>query len=229
MRETCFHFSMFLETITKLIFPPICVVCRARISKGAVCTACFASIAVRRDLVHNPDFPYALGAAAAYEDPVVQSLIHHLKFRGIRAAAAPLGDLLYNYTVGLSPGLEFAGCTVVPIPLSRRRERTRGYNQAELVARRFAERAGLALETDLLVRTRHTSPQSEAASIADRRENIRGAFAVADSAAGRAKICGANILLVDDVSTTGATFLDAARALEAASAARIAALAVAKT
>lgn len=229
-----------------LFSPPICAVCQGRIITPAasmgrpgiyrsVCPDCFASIPLRRGLVHGSEFSFVLGAATDYENPVAQSLIHALKFRGIRSAAAPLGDLLYDYvsakgvaTAAGSPPFDLdrlaaENFLVVPIPLSRRRERTRGYNQAELIARRLAARTGLLVEPGLLARTRHTSPQSDIANVAARRQNLRGAF-VATSAA-REK----NILLVDDVATTGATLGEAVRALEAAGTVRIVALAVAKT
>lgn len=171
----------------------------------------------------HPDFPFVLGAATSYEDKTLQSLVHHLKFRSIHGAARPLGELLFNYT--RQAKLDLAGFVVLPIPLSRRRERARGYNQAERIAKYFAERMALPLETHLLVRAKHAKPQSETKSEHERKENIRGAFALADPAFVRGK----NIVLIDDVSTSGSTFSEASRMLKTAGAAKIMALAVAKT
>ncbi len=241
---------MSADFIANILFPPVCVACRARIARGAVCDTCFAGIELNNALMcgacHawvvtaagdsaspcHPDFPFMLGGAAPYENRVLQSLIHHLKFRSISIAAEPLGDLLYNYARRLPVdfAVDFSDFVVMPVPLSRRRRRSRGYNQAELIARRFASRLSLPLDTATLIRSRHAKPQSDIGDVAERRENIRGVFAVADdSGATRSTVFGKNIILIDDVSTTGSTFYEAALVLKAAGADRIVALAVAKT
>jgi len=239
---------MLLSFITNILFPGYCLDCRKRMRDGVLCNDCFAKIEIRAGLVCgkclapiadaearqsecHPSFPFVLGAAAGYHDQRVQSLIHSLKFRSISSAARPLAALLYRYAT--QAGLGFAGCVVLPIPLSRRRKRSRGYNQAELIARNFIKHfpanAGLRLRTDILYRARHTKPQSETVSAADREKNIKNAFAVAHFPANSESILGANIILIDDVATSGATLLAAAHALKAAGVADIVALAVAKT
>jgi ComF family protein len=204
---------------------------------GKSATAAFASPC-------HPDFPFVLGGAGRYDNPVLQSLIHHLKFRSLTAAAEPLSDLLVRYAerMGVVSGsgdgdtsfisTAAADFAVIPIPLSRRRRRSRGYNQAELIARRFAAELSLPLDTTTLVRARHAKPQSDIANIAERRENIRGVFAIANNFRGASTGCNLhtkNIILIDDVSTTGSTFYEAARVLQSAGAQHIIALAVAKT
>jgi predicted amidophosphoribosyltransferase len=82
----------------------------------------------------------------------------------------------------------------------------------------------LPVSTDILIRAKHTAPQSGTEHVAERKENIRGAFAVKDPDAVRGK----NILLIDDVATSGATFLEAALTLKAAGAQKIICLAAAK-
>jgi ComF family protein len=234
---------MLIDLLTNIIFPPVCVACRKRIPRGAVCDTCLASVALHDALMcgachatsvdpgevldgrsHcHPDFPFLLGGATDYENPVVAALAHNLKFRFIRGAAESLGDLLYNYAT--RTGIDFSDFTTVPIPLSRRRLRERGFNQAELIARRFAQNNSSMIDTSLLVRTKYAKPQSETGSPAERRENIRGVFVVPNPDMVR----GRNILLIDDVSTSGATFLEAATTLKSAGAGKIIALAVAKT
>jgi ComF family protein len=242
---------MFTDVITNILFPPACVACRARVSHGAVCEACLATIEINPALMcgecHawiaspasscHPDYPFILGGASPYENPVLQSLIHHLKFRSISVAAEPLGDLLVRYVeqVKNNSGFDFpaaaavANFIVMPIPLSRRRWRSRGYNQAEFIARRFADALSLPLDTTTLIRARHAKPQSDITNEAARRENIRGVFAVSDDARSRAAVRDKNIILIDDVSTTGSTFYEASLALKATGAGTIIALAVAKT
>jgi ComF family protein len=234
---------MLFELLTNILFPPVCIVCERSIGHGVICETCFSTIEIRNGLMcgecHlplaatgspvsqcHPDSLFILGAATSYEDKSAQSLIHHLKFKSVRAAAEPLGELLYNYA---SRHLDLADYVAMPIPLSRRRARSRGYNQAELIARHFAVRIGLPIEVNALVRAKHMKPQSGTTSEAERKENIRGAFAVRDTPAARAAIAGRHILLIDDVSTSGSTFLEASRMLKLAGAKKIIALAVAKT
>lgn len=171
----------------------------------------------------HPAFPHLLGAAGNYENPALGALIRALKFRGVKSAAEPLADILATYMLPFAAG--FKNYLVVPIPLSRKRLCLRGFNQSEFLAKRFAERFALPLETGHLVRVKHAKPQSETKSAAERRKNIRGCFAVT---AGTEIFRGKNIILVDDVSTSGATFLEAAQALRSAGAANLCALAAAK-
>ena len=177
----------------------------------------------------HPNFPFVLGGAGHYDTAALQLLIHNLKFRSLSIAAEPLGDLLVRYVRLLELDLAGQSFTVMPIPLSRRRRRARGYNQAELIARRFADELALPLDARTLIRARHAKPQSDILNVAERRENIRGAFTVTNDACLHDTVCGKNIILIDYVSTTGSTFYEAALVLKAAGAGTIIALAVAKT
>jgi len=256
---------MRFDFVANILFPPVCVACRGRIVRGVICDACFSNVEIRDSLVCgecfaplpepnsnppslvgaplaqsacHPDFPYVLGAAGHYEDKVLQSLIHHLKFRSIKGAAEPIAELMASYISHAA--IDLSGYIAVPIPLSRQRFRVRGYNQSELIARRLAAAladknsihppiSNLPIETDILIRAKHAKPQSETTNAAERKENIRGAYAIQDSVAAHEAIRDANIILIDDVSTSGATFLEASRVLKAAGAKTILALAAAKT
>ena len=104
---------------------------------------------------------------------------------------------------------------LVPVPLHPRRERTRGFNQAAFLARVLGRRVGLPVETGVLWRVRETPPQS--GDPEERRRNVRDAFEVTDPPA----VADRNILLVDDVLTTGATANECARVLLGAGARRV--------
>lgn len=196
----------------RLHSPPLrCVVCGALALGGRTCFPCRQ---------HTP--LSGLVAVGQYADPVLRSAVTHLKFRGARALASPLGELLARRLVaaGLgnstteppdpTPQSSSTDTILVPLPLHRRRERGRGYNQARLLAQRAQELLGFPV-ADLLVRTRHTAPQTTIAESPDvRRQNVAEAFAVRPRAGG---VPASRVILVDDVFTTGATMTEAARVL----------------
>jgi len=216
------------------LFPRKCLVCRASIKTGVICEKCRAEITPNtsffcgkckaricgtRKTCHK-DFPYLLGGAASYGDKTIKTLIHCLKFRGMRDAAEPLAEIMGKYISGLDADL--AGYSIIPIPLSPKRQRERGFNQAELIGKILAARLNIPLETKILVRIKHASPQSATENAIERRMNVRGCFAAASGS-----LCGRKVILVDDVTTSGATFLEAALSIKNAGAKKIIALAAA--
>jgi ComF family protein len=96
---------------------------------------------------------------------------------------------------------------IIPVPLSGMRQRTRGYNQAELLAKELARLSGLPMDNGLLKRIRHTSPQTREVDAAARRKNVRSVFSLSREGVPRC------VMLVDDVTTTGATLDACARKL----------------
>ncbi len=118
---------------------------------------------------------------------------------------------------------EWSADVVVPVPLHRDRQRERGYNQAELIARPLAKRLGLKLERYLLARTRPRPPQL-VLSRSEHWKSVRGAYATRKGL----QVDNLRVLLVDDVLTTGATLDACARALKKAGAAAVLGLTVAR-
>ena len=154
------------------------------------------------------------GARAAFAfEAGAQTLVHELKYRSLSALAKPMGDLLTE-TLQTDP---LPVDLIVPVPLHARRQRQRGFNQSELLARAVAERASLELDVRSLRRVRST-PQQTHADRERRQENVRGAFRCAEQVDGR------RVLLIDDVQTTGATLQECARSLRAAGATSVWAL-----
>jgi len=231
---------MNFNFIGDIFFPPACVGCGDSIARGVLCATCrhgivgfdtlfcgtcAARLPDQKKVCHK-DAPFVLGAAAPYDDDALRALIHALKFQGIGAAAEPLAEILAAYIARL--GLDLYGganaWTVTPVPLSRERARARGFNQSALIARPFARALGTPYDENLLVRIAHRKPQSDTEDIFERRENIKGCFALSPGA----NVQNKKIVLVDDVTTSGTTFTEAARVLKAGGAKKILALAVAK-
>ena len=142
-------------------------------------------------------------AIGEYEG-TLREIVHALKYAGRLSLAKPLAA---EMRVRGSDLLGFVDC-VVPVPLHWRREHQRGFNQAREIARHLGPPVVRAL-----VRRRATRPQVELA--ADRRKaNVAGAFAARPACFRDARIHGKNVLLIDDVSTTGATLEACARVLK---------------
>ena len=121
--------------------------------------------------------------------------------------------------------LRARGAVFVPVPLSRRRERQRGFNQSALIADQLCALTGIPVAKNILTRVRHAKPHSETTSAAERENNIRGAFKVRGTPP-------KTIILIDDVVTTGSTFREAEltlRATESESVRAIIAIAVARS
>lgn len=181
---------------------PICAHCgRVVIKKTERCSAC----------LHTPLHPVdPVKAAVIFAEPI-PTVIHQLKYNGCFALAKPLADLMVDAWTKWQMPVDL----VVGVPLHPLREKKRGYNQSDLLARHFCERVNVAEDKRALRRVRHTSPQVSLGA-SERIVNVANAF-VADSS----KVTGKDILLIDDVCTTGSTLKAAAEALIAAGARRV--------
>ncbi len=158
-----------------------------------------------------------LRSAVAYEGPI-EPVVHRFKYEGWRRLAAPLAQLVAERLA--VEGL--AARWVVAVPLHPVRQRQRGFNQAELLARELRKRMVLSEPTGRLVRTRPTPPQVGRDRLR-RFDNVKDAFAWLG-----AGLEGESILLVDDVATTGATLDACASALRAAGSGPVTGVSVAR-
>jgi ComF family protein len=160
------------------------------------------------------DAAYSFGA---YEG-VLRELVHLLKYRGVHTLAGPLGGMMAS----AFPRDERFDM-IVPMPIHWWRRWRRGYNQSLLLAKELGRRTGIPV-VDTGRRTRRALPQA-GLSNAQRRSNVAGTFSVRD----RARIEGRDLLLVDDVFTTGATAGACSRALKRAGARHVSVLTLART
>ena len=161
--------------------------------------------------------------AAAYGsyEGGLRELIHLLKYEQVRPSASVLGRMLGEAMATLNPLFTQVSPLVIPVPLHAAKLRQRGFNQSELIARAALKAPGLAgislaLHTSVLARARATVSQT-GLTRHQRRENIRGAFRVLRPE----EVAGRDVLLVDDVFTTGTTVSECARVLRKAGAQRV--------
>jgi ComF family protein len=200
---------MRLWTWTKdLLFPAKCPFCHDLLEDSAapVCPACRKTLPWLTGTATERRVDFAQGCISplGYRGQVPEA-IHRYKFSGVRAYGAPFGALVAQ-CVREHPALE--ADLVTWTPLSRRRLRERGFNQAELMAREVGKQLSLpAVPT--LCKTRHTGPQSDLKEAPERRANALNAY---DSLP-TCEITGKRLLLVDDVVTSGATLSECARVL----------------
>ena len=189
--------------------PPWCPSCGMPSPRGEVCSRCR----------EHPPAWQALRSWAFFGGPV-RNALHRIKYhRDIALADVLTLQMLKTYRTHLTWQVD----VVLPVPLSRRRLRERGYNQAALFALPLALALGVSYRPATLRRVRHTRSQV-GLSWEQRQENVAGAFLASPHAAS-----GKTVLLVDDVVTTGATLNACASALRSAGARRVYAFSVART
>lgn len=227
-----------LTSVSRL---PVCAECLAGVHpiSGGLCSVCGERILSphalgsleqgepRCGLCRRVEPSFVRAVAYGSYDGGLRELIHLLKYAGVRPAANVLGRMLGEAIAEIEP--QFAGepIAVVPVPLFRGKLRQREFNQAEMIARaalKSLRTDRLLLHPRLLERKRET-PSQTGLTRHQRRENVRGAFAVAQSET----VQGREVLVVDDVFTTGATVSECARVLRRAGATKVWVATVART
>jgi ComF family protein len=203
---------------------PVCPACLEKIEpfEKPVCKTCGELLPERASVsleqcVSCEHVKLAFESAQAYGpyEGVLRELIHLLKYDRVRSAAGPLGQVIAAKLKQVGFGEK---ALLVPVPLFKAKYRARGFNQAEEIARAVRKHAGLALNPYVMARRRDTGSQTGLTPL-QRRENVRGAFHVRRRAL--RDIQGRNIILLDDVLTTGATANECARVLRKAGAAKV--------
>lgn len=186
----------------KLLTPPWCMCCGKKVEEGEeYCRDC-------RERKHM----FERGRALYEYDSAAESL-YRFKYAGRREYAEFFGEQITDYLGDFIRDIRPDG--FVPIPLHRRRQARRGYNQAALLADAVGRRTGIPVYRHLLVRVRNTAPQKKL-NRAERQNNLKKAFNIPEN-----DVKLKTILVFDDIYTTGSTIDEAARALRAAGAERI--------
>ena len=184
-REGQFLCTSCAETLPHLL-PPFCIRCSQPVSRGDFCRRCLE----RPLAIDGIVAPFRMEGAA-------REAVHRLKYGNLRVIAPELGGLLADFLTER----QIQGDVLIPVPLHRRRERKRGYNQAGLLAHEVGPRLGLPIAAEALSRRRDTPSQTGRSQADERRANVQGSF----YSPRPEMVTGLDVLLVDDVCTTGAT------------------------
>lgn len=204
-----------------LLYPDVCYNCEVALVDGEekICLRCYRDFPLTNyhEAVPNPLLQIAAGnekvrGAFCYmkfnKQGVAQKLLHELKYNGNTAVGVLLGEWFAKYIEKELASLKLDG--IIPVPLHKSKKRKRGFNQSEIIARGIKNATGLNIMNNVLIRTRDISTQTKKGKVA-RWQNVESLYQVINEET----IEGKNILLIDDVITTGATISLAAEALVA--------------
>jgi len=215
-----------LNTILDFVFPSVCLSC----GKGGVdlCLECLSDSPVAERESAKWIFPLF-----DYRHPPIKKAVWLLKYSSKRRLAKIFAEALYFRILEELAELEvmenFRQPILIPIPLSKKRQRERGFNQAELICRELIKLdtgKNFTLAENVLIKPKDTEHQARIEDRGKRLKNLIGSFAVKNSKEIQT-IKDRNIILIDDVTTTGATLNEAKKTLKLAGARKVIAFAVA--
>ena len=226
--------NTWFHSFWSLLFPRCCVVCGSPLSRGEECLCTCCNINLPRTGFHlRKDNPVeclfwgripGLKRASSFlfyrKGSDFRRILHMLKYGGYKE----LGEVMGRYmSAELSSGEFFDGVDmIIPVPLHRKKQKLRGYNQSEWIARGIASVTGIPLCAECMIREKNTETQTRKSTF-ERWENVEGILRLCDTV----HFEGKHVLLVDDVLTTGATTVACASAFAGVSGIRISVLTLA--
>ncbi len=194
-----------------------CVGCKRNTPFGQTCFLCAKTNSVDQLLI-----------MADYKNNLVEKTLKFYKYKFISDLERPLSVLMKKYLKWLTLDKKFnifeSNPLLIPVPLHPRRLNWRGFNQSELLAKNIADTFQMEMAVDIIERMGNAVPQAEIKEREERLKNLSGIFRIKN----KEKIIGRNILLIDDVCTTGATLNECAKVLKQGGASKVVALVVAR-
>ena len=216
-----------------MISPRMCVVCGSRlaVTEETLCSKCYLHLPrtdFRNNLYENVMAKLFWGRIAIekadalfFYEPHAETakILYELKYKNHPEIGVVMGRMMAKELMrsGLYEGID----AIVPVPLAKKRERERGYNQSLELAKGVSEVTGLPIADKVVVRTKFVGSQTQRGRW-ERNENVENVFELVDGDS----INGKHLLLIDDVVTTGATIIACAQELQKASNVRISVLAL---
>ncbi len=195
-----------------------CLQCQRefRSSWKTICPICNKEVSFRESKYcsHPPSWLENISYIFVYEDLVIKEMIHALKYNFITDLVKEFEPFIYKEKMNF---YRMPVDVIIPLPLHKNKLRYRGFNQADLIANEVSRVLKKPILKDVLIKNRTTTAQMNIKRPSQRQKNIKGVFSVV----GPEKIEYQNVLLVDDVTTTGATLEEAAQTLRQAGALKV--------
>lgn len=220
----------FLDTILNIVFPAKCILCGK--SEVDLCLDCLKEAPMAERESAKWVFPLY-----DYRHPAIKKSLWLLKYKGKKRLAYVFAEIIYEKILEelseLSILENFTNAILIPIPLSPKRHRERGYNQTELICQELIKinnlRGGvnIKLENNILIKIKENEHQARIKNRNERLKNIIGSFGVEKTEKNISLIKNRNVILIDDITTTGATLSEARKVLKQAGARKIIAFTVA--
>lgn len=210
----------YLRDVYQLFYPKNCGACGTVLVKNEchICISCYTNLPFTHfHLIENNPIekvfigrtPIVFATSLLYfsKHESVQRLLHQIKYNGKKYLAVYLGNMLGDQLKNNYGNFTFDG--IVPVPLHPKKERLRGYNQSNMIAKGVAESLDIPIWSNSLKKTQFTATQTYK-NREERWQNIRNTFSINNSSV----LKGKHILLIDDVLTTGATLESIATPLQ---------------
>lgn len=203
-----------LNIFLSFLFPVKCFTCNK--NENTLCENCL------KDFSHAVDTPFIwIQTNYSFQDTRVKKIIHAIKYYHRKDLISPIVSSIVNKKLKEEIKL-LNNPILLPIPMSKFRFYTRGYNHAELIAREFSKQLNIPIYTNVLVKIESVKQQSKIKSRKDRFKNIKNTFDITNLSTisgdieqtNEENIFDKHIILIDDVTTTGATFLSAYETLQ---------------
>ena len=211
-----------LEIIKNLLFPMVCGIC-GNIAKSPICLHCRRKIELLTNAniinVYNKNFTKQ-AYLFNYEGIIREKLINY-KFNEQSYLNETFADIIIKNEKICRFIKKYD--IIIPVPIHKKRYKERGYNQTELIAIRIAEKLGMLVENNVLVKEINNKPQSGLSKI-EREQNIKNVYRIQNEQ----KIKNKAILIIDDIYTTGNTVNECSKILKQAGTGKIAVLTIAK-
>lgn len=182
--------------IIKIVFPTYCFVCKKE--GEALCHSCLRALSKSYD---SP-FPW-IESLYSFKDIRVKKIIHAIKYFHRKDLIYPLADTLAT----IVKDEKYTGCLLLPIPMPRLRKYIRGYNHNEALVKCLSQKTNLSYSNTILIKGTNTKRQVKTTSRSERLRNQKNSFSLIGS------VQGNSFILLDDVTTTGATLMEARKEL----------------
>ncbi len=201
--------NSFINSFFQLFYPKYCLSCNKPIynNKSILCESCYSQLSFTyySSFIDNPlyekfigqaNIEYAFALCYFYKGGILQDCLHALKYKGRKDVGVFFGKLIGNELSNINTPIDL----IIPVPLHPKKEKIRGYNQSEMIAKGISKVLNVPINTNDVVRTKFTETQTKKTKW-ERYDNLNGVFAIKNTQT----FANKHLLIVDDVITTGAT------------------------